>query len=185
MVGLFFFKDFIYLFLQMGEGKEGGKHQCVRETSNSCFLHSPQPGIEPETQACTLTRNWTGDTLLCRTMPHPVSHTSHFCGLDYIHDFVNIGDECGWSDFCPDPSWSRNGPFWCWCSVKLTCNRRTPGSSWYSQVISWLSDCFSSHNHLQICIVSILEGRVMVLLFLHPPYHFTQVPIISPFLIAF
>ena len=57
MVGLFFFKDFIYLFLQMGEGKEGGTHQCVRETSNSCFLHSPQPGIEPETQACTLTRN--------------------------------------------------------------------------------------------------------------------------------
>ena len=54
---LFIFKN---LFLQRGEGTERGEeHWCERETSISCLLHTPQLGIEPATQACTLTRNQT------------------------------------------------------------------------------------------------------------------------------
>ena len=55
-----FFKDFIF---RVGEGEE---HGYVRETSIGCLLHAPQPGTKPTTQECALTRNRTGDLLLCR-----------------------------------------------------------------------------------------------------------------------
>ena len=46
----FFKRDFIYLFLERGEGREkkGGTHQCVRETSISCLSHAPNwgPGLQ-------------------------------------------------------------------------------------------------------------------------------------------
>ena len=46
-----FFKDFIYFFLERGEGmeKEGEKHQCVGDTSISCLSHTPNwgPGLQP------------------------------------------------------------------------------------------------------------------------------------------
>ena len=49
-----FFKDFMYLFLERGEGKgerEGEKHQCVVAS------HAPPTwGPGPQTQACALTR---------------------------------------------------------------------------------------------------------------------------------
>ena len=38
----------------------------MRETSIGCLLHAPQPGTKPTTQECALTRNRTGDLLLCR-----------------------------------------------------------------------------------------------------------------------
>ena len=51
MLRLFFLKDFIYLFLERGEGreKEKEKHRCARETSISCLLHAPTwgPGLQP------------------------------------------------------------------------------------------------------------------------------------------
>ena len=46
-----FKKDFIYLFLERGgrEGEsEGEKHCCVRQTSNSCLLHTPNWGPVPQ-----------------------------------------------------------------------------------------------------------------------------------------
>ena len=52
------FLDFNYLFLERGEGREKGRETSnERETSIGFLSKSPQPGIEPATQACTLTRN--------------------------------------------------------------------------------------------------------------------------------
>ena len=47
---IYIFKDFIYLYLQSGEGD---KPQCEIETFISCFLHAPQLGTGPTTQALT------------------------------------------------------------------------------------------------------------------------------------
>ena len=49
----FFFKDFIYLFLERGE-REREKHQCV--VLLACPPHL-SPGTWPTTQACALTGN--------------------------------------------------------------------------------------------------------------------------------
>ena len=71
-----FFKDFIYFQREGSEGeREGEKHRCERETLLGCLSYTPQPGIEPATQACALTGNQAGDSLLCRTTPNPLSHT--------------------------------------------------------------------------------------------------------------
>ena len=45
----FFKKDFMYLFLERGEGreKEGEKHPCARDTSRSYLLHTPNWGPGP------------------------------------------------------------------------------------------------------------------------------------------
>ena len=70
----FFKKDFIYLFLERGEGRERTIN--VRGNINLLPLAHPQPGIWPATQACALPGNQTSDLSLCRTMPRPLSHTS-------------------------------------------------------------------------------------------------------------
>ena len=69
---------FIYLLLERGEGreKEGKKHQCVRETPIGCLLHTPQLGIWPTTQACTLIGNQTSDLSVHRPALNPLTHTS-------------------------------------------------------------------------------------------------------------
>ena len=46
---------YILLILQREEGEEK-KHQCDRETSNSCLPYAPQPKMKPTAQVCTLTR---------------------------------------------------------------------------------------------------------------------------------
>ena len=48
-----FLKDFIYLFVERGEGRERG-----RETMCGCLSRTPPPvGAWPATQACVLSRN--------------------------------------------------------------------------------------------------------------------------------
>ena len=54
----FFFKDFIYLFLEKGEGR--GKER-KRNINVWLPLACPQLGTWPTTQACALTGNRTGD----------------------------------------------------------------------------------------------------------------------------
>ena len=70
---LFFFKDFIYLFLERREERE-------REREGNiwfgCLLNAPWLGTEPATWACTLTGNWTHYLSLCETMPSQLSHPS-------------------------------------------------------------------------------------------------------------
>ena len=58
----FFFKGFMFLFISTQRGREGEregeKHQCVVAS------HMPMLGTWPETQACALTGNWTGESLV-------------------------------------------------------------------------------------------------------------------------
>ena len=71
---ILFFKDFIYLFLERGEGKEK-----ERERSTHVWLplpHTPPLRTWPTTQACAPTGNWTSDPLVCRPALNPLSHTS-------------------------------------------------------------------------------------------------------------
>ena len=58
--GVFFFKDFIYFFLERGRKgqREGEKHQCVVAS------HMPLLGTWPATQPCAVTGNGTDDPLV-------------------------------------------------------------------------------------------------------------------------
>ena len=75
----FFFKDFIYLFLERGEGREK-----KRERNSNVWLPlmCPLLGTWPTTQARALTGNRTGNPLVLRPALNPLSHPSH--GSDKI-----------------------------------------------------------------------------------------------------
>ena len=66
----YFFKDIIYLFLEIEEGREKERERNI----NQWLLVRPQMGTWPAIQACALTRNQTGDPLVCDntepTEPH-------------------------------------------------------------------------------------------------------------------
>ena len=67
-----FFKDFIYLFAERGEGKkkEGEKHQCVVASSvppTGDLAHNP--GMCPDWES-------NSNPLVCRLALDPLSHTS-------------------------------------------------------------------------------------------------------------
>ena len=68
-----FSKDFMYLFLERGEGREK-----EREKNGNVWLPltRPQLGTWPTTLACALTGNQTGDPLGPRSALNPLSHTS-------------------------------------------------------------------------------------------------------------
>ena len=70
---LFFFKDFICVFIERGkEERKRGK-----ETLMCGFLsHTPALGTWPTTQACALTGNQTSDPLVSRLALNPLSHSS-------------------------------------------------------------------------------------------------------------
>ena len=72
-VPVHFFKDFIYLFLDRGEGREKERKRSIRVWLP---LPYPPPGAWPTTQACALTGNPTGDSLVHRPVLNPLSHTS-------------------------------------------------------------------------------------------------------------
>ena len=69
----YFKKDFSYLFLEKGEGREK-----ERERNIHVWLPLMRPllGTWPATQACALTGNRTGERLVRRPMRHPLSPTS-------------------------------------------------------------------------------------------------------------
>ena len=69
-----FKKDFIYLFLERGEGREKEREKNI--DADQLPLIYPQPGTWPTTQACALTGNRTSDLSVCRPVLNPVSHTS-------------------------------------------------------------------------------------------------------------
>ena len=78
-----FFKRF-YLFT-FREGKEGGESSICERHINWLPLSYPQLGTWPATQACALTRNWTGDDLSVRRLVlNPLSHTSQ-CSGAFLH----------------------------------------------------------------------------------------------------
>ena len=69
-----FLKDFIYLFLERGEGREK-----KRERNGNVWLPlmCPLLGTWLTTQACALTGDRNGDLLVRRLGLNPLSHTSH------------------------------------------------------------------------------------------------------------
>ena len=71
-----FFKDFIYLFLERGEGREKEKE---RNINVWLPLVRPLLGTWPATQACALTGNRTIDALFHRPALNPLSYTSQEC----------------------------------------------------------------------------------------------------------
>ena len=68
----YFFKDFIYLFLE----RRRNKKERVRNISVWLPLVCPQLGTWPTTQACALTGNQTCDPLVHSLVLNPLSHTS-------------------------------------------------------------------------------------------------------------
>ena len=85
--------------------KEGEKYWCVRETSISCLLHMPHLGTRPTPQAHALTRNWSSDLWLCRTMLNPLSHASQ--GNKWFQS-IKFGDDLLWSESLPLASGSED-----------------------------------------------------------------------------
>ena len=70
---VFVFKDFVYLFLERGEGREKERE---RNISRLLTLVRPLLGTWPATQACALTGNQTSYPLIRRPVLSPLSHTS-------------------------------------------------------------------------------------------------------------
>ena len=68
-----FKKDFTYLFLDRGEGREKERD---RNINVWLPLACPLLGAWPTTQACALIGNQTSDPLVHRLALHPLSHTS-------------------------------------------------------------------------------------------------------------
>ena len=67
------FKDFIYLFVDRGEGREKDREKSINVWLP---LTCPPPGTLPAPQACTPTGNGTSDPLVHRLVLNPLSHTS-------------------------------------------------------------------------------------------------------------
>ena len=67
----FYFLKILFFFI-LERGKEGERE---RKKNINQLPFEPKPGTEPKTQACALTRNRTGNLLLCRTTPNQLSHT--------------------------------------------------------------------------------------------------------------
>ena len=76
-----FLKNFIYWLLERWERREK-----KREKNISVWLPLPCPhlGTWPTTQACALTGNRTRDSLVCRPVLNPLSHTSQGSILHYF-----------------------------------------------------------------------------------------------------
>ena len=74
----FFFRLFIYLFLERGERREKEE----RNINVWLPLVCPLLGTWTAIQASALTENQTGDSLVCRPALNPLGHTSQ--GLDCI-----------------------------------------------------------------------------------------------------
>ena len=68
---------FIIIFF---DSRERGRE--LRETLINCLLYTPQPGTKPTAQACTLTRNQTGDLLIYGMTLQPIE--PHQPGLETI-----------------------------------------------------------------------------------------------------
>ena len=114
----FFFKHFIYLFLERGQGREKERETNVDvwEKHRSFASHTPPTGTWPVTQACALTGNQTSDILVCRTMLNPLSHTSQGSSVD-LND---VSTYCQTISRDPELSWysSRSECSW-WPGVSM------------------------------------------------------------------
>ena len=65
--------NFVYLFLEGGRGRGRETSMCERYMVAS---HTPPTGDLAHNPACTLTGNRTSDSLVCRLVLNPLSHSS-------------------------------------------------------------------------------------------------------------
>ena len=75
----YFFKDFIYLFLEREEGREKERERNIdvyKRYIDQLPLVQPQLGTWPAAQTCALTGNRTGDLSVHRLVLNPLSLTS-------------------------------------------------------------------------------------------------------------
>ena len=68
-ISLHFLKDFIYLFLERGEGREKERERNIDRPSSNQH-QTRNPGMFPN-------QNRTGDLSVCGKMPNQLSHTGH------------------------------------------------------------------------------------------------------------
>ena len=83
---IFLFKDFIYLFLEKGKGREKGRKTLMCERNIDWLPQVPTRDLAA-TEACGLTRSWTRDLLVCRMTPNPLNHTSQGLRLTFYSLF--------------------------------------------------------------------------------------------------
>ena len=72
-----FLKDFIYLLLERGEGREKEKKRNINVIEKHRLVACCtclELGTEPENQAHAFTRNQPGNLSFCGTMPNQLSH---------------------------------------------------------------------------------------------------------------
>ena len=83
---VFIFKDFIYSFLERGEGREKERERNINVWLS---LECPLLGTRPTTQAFALTGNQKSDTLVARLALNPLSHTSQgYTSFFYLSIFL-------------------------------------------------------------------------------------------------
>ena len=87
------FKDFIYLFLERGEGEEKERE---RNINVRLPLVCPILGTWPATQACALSGNQMGDTLVLRPVLSTLNHTSQGENRHILYNFCGM-----WFNKCP------------------------------------------------------------------------------------
>ena len=86
-----FFRHYLFiLFLDREEGKEKERE---RNVNVWLPLVCPLLGAWPATQACALTGNQTGYTLVLRPVLHSLSHTSQGWRLSFMIHLMNIFNE--------------------------------------------------------------------------------------------
>ena len=90
-----FLKKIFYFFLERGEVKEKERESNIDVW---LLLTCPFLGTWPSTQACALTGNWTGDSLVCRPALNPLSYTSQGRRF-YYHDVLFLF--LNWVKFSP------------------------------------------------------------------------------------
>ena len=115
---LFIFKDFIYLFLERGEGREKERERNIDAWVP--LVCSPL-GTWPTTQACALTRSRRGVPLLCSMVLSPLRQASQ--GVMYV-----LIDHAG--------GWSKNQQV---KAVKLggVCCRGMEERQWWLRLEKW------------------------------------------------
>ena len=91
LFSIHFFKDFIYLFLGSGEGREK-----VRERNINVWLPLVYHllGTWPTTQACALTGNWTGDPLVHRPALNHWATPARAGFINFCYQYLILNLNC-------------------------------------------------------------------------------------------
>ena len=135
---LSFFKKRFYLFIFREKRREGEREG----EKNQCVTMCPLVGTWPETQACVLTGNQTGDPLLHRPTLNPLSYTSQ--DWNFLDDVPHWLRQVGVGGRAHREDWIRA----CWEYVRLFHIIKQPESSILHFSNTFYIAAFSSFNIL-------------------------------------